>query len=130
MMTETWRRGDDHMRRRMLAILSVLGLSLTVSGCGAGPPIIGGAGAVVPAATDPAPSNARAQAVLSAWTRAVAAASDHPAVIPVGELTGQLGDWEVAVGENNKIALMAGAVVSDKDLSSLDPGTGTVTWQD
>ena len=54
-----------------------------------------------PAATDPAAARQRAQAVLSAWEKAVATAGDHAPVTPVGELTGQIGDWEEAVGDNN-----------------------------
>ena len=70
--------------------------------------------ALAPGATDPAAAHQRAQAVLSAWAEAVAAAGEHAAVTPVGELTGQIGDWEEAVGDNNKRALMAGMVASDQ----------------
>lgn len=54
--------------------------------------------ALVPAATDPAAAHERAQAVLAAWADAVAKAGEPAAVTPVGELTGQIGDWEEAVG--------------------------------
>jgi hypothetical protein len=113
-----------------LALASVLALALTLGGCGAGLPIISGAGPLVPGATDAAPARERAQAVLSRWAKAVADAGGQASVIPVGELTGQIGDWEAAVGDNNKVALMAGAVVTEKDLSAVDPGHGTVIWQD
>lgn len=83
-----------------------------------------------PGATDPAAVHQRAQAVLSAWADAVAAAGDHAAVTPIGELTGQVGDWEEAVGDNNKRALMAGLVASDRPLSEDAPPDGEVTWQD
>ena len=86
--------------------------------------------ALVPEATDPAPGRQRAQAVLSAWADAVAAAGEHAAVTPVGELTGQIGDWEEAVGDNNKRALMAGMVASATPLSEEAPSDGEVTWQD
>jgi hypothetical protein len=68
--------------------------------------------------------------VLSAWADAVAKAGEHAAVTPVGELTGQIGDWEEAVGDNNKRALMAGMLASDRPLSEEAPPDGEVTWQD
>jgi hypothetical protein len=94
-------------------------VAITLAGC-----------ALVPQATDPAPARQRAQAVLSAWADAVAAAGEHAAVTPVGELTGQIGDWEEAVGDNNKRALMAGMVASANPLSDEAPPDGEVTWQD
>jgi hypothetical protein len=86
--------------------------------------------AVAPGATDPAAAHQRAQAVLSAWAQAVSAAGGRAAVTPVGDLTGQIGDWEVAVGDNNKRALMAGMVASSSPLSEAAPPDGEVTWQD
>ena len=68
--------------------------------------------------------------MLSAWADAVAAGGGTAAVTPVGELTGQVGDWEEAVGDNNKRALMAGMVASDSPLSESPPPDGEVTWQD
>jgi len=83
-----------------------------------------------PGATDPAPAHQRAQAVLAGWAEAVAAAGAQAAVTPVGELTGQIGDWEEAVGDNNKRALMAGMVASVNPLSEEAPPDGEVAWQD
>ena len=101
---------------------------MTLAGCMAAP------GAVhpsaLPAATDPAPARERAQTVLSAWSDAAAAAGEHAAVTPVGELTGQVGDWEEAVGDNNKRALMAGIVGSVSSLSEDAPPDGQVVWHD
>ena len=86
---------------------------------------IAAAGCVfAPGATDPAAAHQRAQAVLSAWADAVAKAGEHAAVTPVGELTGQIGDWEEAVGDNNKRALMAGMVAADSPLSEEAPPDG------
>jgi hypothetical protein len=68
--------------------------------------------------------------VLSAWADAVAKAGEQAAVTQVGELTGQIGDWEEAVGDNNKRALMAGMVASASPLSEVAPPDGDVTWQD
>ena len=83
-----------------------------------------------PGATDPAAAHQRAQAVLSKWADAVAAAGANATVTPVGELTGQVGDWEEAVGDNDKRALMAGMVASANPLSDEAPPDGEVTWQD
>jgi hypothetical protein len=83
-----------------------------------------------PGATDPAAARQRAQTVLSAWAEAVAAAGERAAVTPVGELTGQIGDWEEAVGDNNKRALMAGMVASVNPVSEEAPPDGQVAWQD
>ena len=94
-------------------------------------PFVGvGAPSPVPEATDPAPAHQRAQVVLSRWADAVAAAGEHATVTPVGELTGQIGDWEEAVGANNKLALMAGMVASASPLSEQAPPDGEVSWQD
>ena len=84
----------------------------------------------LPGATDPAAAHQRAQGVLSKWAHAVAAAGANAAVTPVGELTGQIGDWEEAVGDNNKRALMAGMVASANSLSDEAPPDGKVTWHD
>jgi hypothetical protein len=81
-------------------------------------------------ATDPAAAHQRAHAVLSKWADAVAAAGAHATVTPVGELTGQIGDWEEAVGDNNKRALMAGMVAAASPLSEEAPPDGEVSWQD
>jgi hypothetical protein len=86
--------------------------------------------AFAPGATDPAAAHQRAQAVLSRWAAAVAAAGPSATVTPVGELTGQVGDWEEAVGDNNKRALMAGMVASVNPLSEEAPPDGEVAWQD
>ncbi len=88
------------------------------------------AGCAFAGATDSAPAHQRAQAVLSKWADAEAAAGANAAVTPVGELSGQVGDWEEAVGDNNKRALMAGMVASANPLSDEAPPNGAVTWQD
>ena len=106
-------------RRATGRYVLVLSVTMAMAGC-----------AFAPGATDPAAAHQRAQAVLSAWADAVAAAGQHAAVTPVGELTGQIGDWEEAVGDNNKRALMAGMVASETPLSEEAPPDGEVTWQD
>ncbi len=87
--------------------------------------------AFAPGATDPAAAHQRAQAVLSKLGGGGGRRGcEHAAVTPVGELTGQVGDWEEAVGDNNKRALMAGMVASANPLSEEAPPDGEVTWQD
>ena len=86
--------------------------------------------ALAPGATDPTAVHQRAESVLSQWADAVVAAGERAAVTPVGELTGQIGDWEEAVGDNNKRALMAGMVASGSPLSEEAPSDGEVTWPD
>jgi hypothetical protein len=104
---------------RVRALARALVATMAVAGC-----------AFAPGATDPAAAHERAQAVLAAWADAVAAAGKDAAVTPVGELTGQIGVWEEAVGDNGKRALMAGMVASDSPLSERAPPDGEVTWQD
>jgi hypothetical protein len=48
----------------------------------------------------------------------------------VGELTGQIGDWEQSVGENNKIALMTGNIVDKAGLTSAAPAAARIQWAD
>lgn len=100
-------------------------VAMALTGC------IGAPGApAAPGATDPAAAHQRAQTVLSAWAEAVAVVGDRASVTPVGDLTGQIGDWEEAVGDNNKRALMAGMVASVNPLSEEAPPEGEVGWQD
>src|SRR5665811_2624475 len=49
----------------------------------------------------------QAQAALARWADALAGAGGQQGVVLVGELTGQVGDWELAVGDNNKRALLS-----------------------
>jgi hypothetical protein len=48
----------------------------------------------------------------------------------VGELTSQIGDWEPAVGGNDKVALQSGMVVAPTPLSDEAPSRGKVAWVD
>ena len=81
-------------------------------------------------ADDTAKLAQRAQTVLTRWADAVAASGGSSAVVLVGELTAQGGDWELAVGDNNKRALMAGLVEAPDDLPTEVPPDGEVRWQD
>jgi hypothetical protein len=72
----------------------------------------------------------QAQAALTRFADAVAAAGGRTAVVLVGEQTNQVGDWELEVGENNKLALMAGMVVDNAGLPAKAPPNGEVRWPD
>jgi hypothetical protein len=72
----------------------------------------------------------QAQAALGRWADAVAAATNQQGFVPVGELTGQVGDWEPATGGNNKSALMAGMVEATTVLPADIPPDGSVQWLD
>jgi hypothetical protein len=50
--------------------------------------------------------------------------------VVVGELTSQIGDWEEAVGENNKIALMSGQIRATSSLAPRTPPRGDIDWPD
>lgn len=71
----------------------------------------------------------QAQAALDQWADAVAKAGAPP-VIPVGELTRQVGNWEEAVGDNNKRALMGGLVFTVAPLDGDAQANGEVRWPD
>ena len=72
----------------------------------------------------------QADAALARWAAAVEAGGDGQSFVPVGELTGQIGDWEEAVGDNNKRALMAGLVLTATDLPDEIPTEATIRWDD
>ncbi len=72
----------------------------------------------------------QAEQALSRWAAAVKAGGGEQGFVPVGELTGQIGDWEEPVGENNKPALMAGMVVATGKLPANQPGDGEIRWED
>ena len=74
--------------------------------------------------------NQQAQAALARWADSVASAGGPSSVVLVGELTGQVGDWEVAVGDNNKRALMAGLVAAEVSQPTEAPPEAEVRWPD
>jgi hypothetical protein len=73
--------------------------------------------------------HAQAQAALDRWAAAAQGAAG-PDIAIVGEATGQVGDWEEPVGDNNKPALMAGLVRVAADLPKDAPPPGVVVWAD
>ncbi len=110
-------------RSRVWGIVAAIALTICLTGCVVGAP----ANSADP---DAARLQRQAQAALARWADAVAAASGRPGFVPVGELTGQIGDWEAEVGDNNKPALMAGRVQADIALPAEAPPDGTLRWQD
>lgn len=71
----------------------------------------------------------QAEAALARWAEAAGEASNH-GVVFAGELTGQVGDWEESVGENNKEALYAGLLRAQRPLPTDAPPPGEVVWAD
>ncbi|SCF41599.1 hypothetical protein GA0074696_5556 [Micromonospora purpureochromogenes] len=71
----------------------------------------------------------QARDALTRYDQAVLAAGGAQAFVPVGELTGQLGDWEQANGDNNKQALLTGRIVPATALPALGQPTGKVVWE-
>ena len=104
-------------RLRRLGIAAVVALAVGASGC------------ALLSKDDSAKLHQEAQADLARWADAVAAAGGQSAFVPVGELTGQVGDWELDVGNNNKPALMAGLVEAAVSLPAETPPDGELRWQ-
>jgi hypothetical protein len=102
---------------RRFGIVAAVALVAGTSGCG-----------LVPSKDDSAKLHQQAQAALTRWADAVSAAGSQSAFVPVGELTGQVGDWEEAVGDNKR-ALMAGLVEAAVSLSAETPPDGEARWQ-
>jgi hypothetical protein len=71
----------------------------------------------------------QAQDALGRYDKAVTDAGGQQRFVPVGDLTGQIGDWEPSNGDNNKQALLAGRVEADTALPETVPAPGTVVWE-
>jgi hypothetical protein len=73
-----------------------------------------------------------AQAALDRWAAAVSKAGGPPWFSVRAEYaTGQIGEWEsLDLASNGKIALMAGAVQADPELSDSVPPNADVQWAD
>jgi hypothetical protein len=105
-------------RLRRLGIAAVVALAVGASGCS------------LLSKDDSARLHQEAQADLTRWADAITAAGGQTAFVPVGELTAQVGDWELAVGDNNKPALMAGLVEAAVSLPAETPPNGELRWPD
>ncbi len=104
-----------------LAVVTAIGLVVGQVACGSQP---GGGG----------PEGDRleqqARQALARWDAAVAAGGGIAAFVPVGDLTGQIGDWANEVGVNNKEALLAGKIVDKVGLPETAPPLGRIEWAD
>jgi len=99
---------------RRFAIIAAVAVAAALSGCqGAQGPRL----------------HQQAQAALARWADALAGAGGQQGIVLVGELTGQVGDWEVGVGDNNKRALYAGLVEGAVSLPAEMPAEGEVLRQ-
>jgi hypothetical protein len=73
----------------------------------------------------------QARDALARWDAALTASGTGDVrFVPTGELSGQIGDWEAAVGENNKSALLSGLVEADGPFEATAPPSGDVRWPD
>lgn len=106
----------------MRGAIVIATLALALTGCGK--PIQPGA------AAGQDRQEAQAREALARWDAAVAAAGSKAAFVPVGHPIGQIGDWEPAVGDNNKLALLSGQVEIMPDLPVPPKATGTIAWAD
>jgi len=97
-----------------ITALAVLG------GCGSGGNGPGGAG------LDGLHQQARD--ALARYDKAVLDAGGSQTFVPVGDLTGQIGDWESTNG-NNKRALLSGRVLAAGALPATPRPTGKVIWE-
>jgi hypothetical protein len=114
----------DRMRARLgrFGIVGAVLIAVCISGCGQlGLLPVGDKGSQR--------EHQQAQAALDRWAAAVEAAGGQQAFVPVGELTGQIGDWELENGDN-KAALYAGLLVPTEPLAGDAPGDREVRWDD
>jgi hypothetical protein len=109
----------------LLAILALVAACATPAG---GP---GGSGLELVGASQEALDRIHQQAhdALERWAEAVRK-SGGASITFVGELTGQIGAWEAAVGDNNKAALMAGMIEAPHGLPTSKPSRDKVKWLD
>lgn len=72
----------------------------------------------------------QAHTALTRWADAVAAAGGPSPMILVGDPTGQIGEWELEVGDNNKRALYAGMVEAPDGVPGEQPPDSEVRCPD
>ena len=109
----------------LLAILALVAACATPAG---GP---GGSGDILAGASEQPLDRLHQQAhdALARWADAVRK-SGGASITFVGDLTGQIGDWEASVGDNNKPALYAGMIEAPHGLSANPPASDKVRWLD
>jgi hypothetical protein len=110
----------------LLAILVAVGACATPAG---GP---GGSGVILTGSATREPLDRlhqQAHDALERWADAVRR-SGGASITFVGDLTSQIGQWEPAVGDNNKTALYAGLLKAAEPLSDDVPPRDKVRWTD
>jgi hypothetical protein len=120
------RFGNPGARRSMVAVLALL---MTLSACASPVRAPGASTGIEPEATPADRIHQQAHDALARWADAVRK-SGGASITFTGELTSQIGAWEVAVGENNKLALEAGAVKAATTLPDETPSRSQVKWLD
>ena len=100
-----------------VVVVAVLG------GCGPGP------AGESPRAESQDALHVQAQAALARYDEALRKTDSRQRFLPVGDLTGQLGDWEPANGDHKR-ALAAGRIVAGATLPAAPRPTGAVVWPD
>ncbi|MGE5829809.1 MAG: hypothetical protein ACM30G_15820 [Micromonosporaceae bacterium] len=109
------------MRRRRLVWIVVMVSGLVgLGGCG-------GQGSQGAGSDDRERLQEQARQALARYDQALLDAGGPPRFTPVGELTGQLGDWEMTNGDN-KAALMSGRVIAATALPAAPQPNGDVVW--
>jgi hypothetical protein len=71
----------------------------------------------------------QARDALERYDRAIADAGAAPRFVPIGGLSGQVGDWENGNGQN-KSSLASGVITHDGNLPSAPRPRATVVWDD
>ncbi|HET9851691.1 MAG TPA: hypothetical protein VFP56_04205 [Candidatus Limnocylindrales bacterium] len=116
--------------RALTTLVAVATLATVAAGCAQNVLSPGGSGVpLVSAAPKPEDRlHQQARDALERWADAVRA-NGGASITFVGEMTSQIGTWEVN-NEDNKAALEAGAVGASSDLSEERPGRREVKWVD
>jgi hypothetical protein len=109
------------MRSAWVRLPAILLTIAAIAGCNVLQPDASGASRPADAV------HAQAQDALERWADA-AAKSGGSTISFVGDQTGLIGDFEPAVGGNDKMALMAGLFVAATPLSDDRPSRGKVHW--
>jgi hypothetical protein len=129
-MTPTRRAQQGRIPVRTAAfLLATLALTAACAASAGGP---GGSGAILTGSQTQQPEDRvhrQAHEALERWADAIRK-SGGASITFVGDLTGQIGDWEIAVGDNNKSGLLAGHVEASPALSDDTPSSDKVRWLD
>lgn len=109
------------------AALALLVAVMFIAACAA--PVPAGSRSAAPSAAPQDRIHVQAHDALARWAEAVDR-SGGARISFVGDLNGQIGDWEEAVGGNNKLALLTGQIRATEPLSDDAPGRKDVRWLD